>query len=155
MPETRLERASFLLGLLAMVVLAFVIARSWHHTTAALAPTEAANGQARDAPKTAPAAASTNGAADATTAVSTETVDLALTASHATWIEVRAGSATGAVLYTGTLSSGTTKSFRDTTIWVRFGVASNIDAQLNGQPLRLPAGTYDAVFDTGGYHHVS
>ena len=63
----------------------------------------------------APAAASTNGAAEATTAVSTETVDLALTASRATWIEVRAGSATGAVLYTGTLLSGTTKSFRDAT----------------------------------------
>ena len=155
MPETQLERALFLLGLLAMVVLAFVIARSWHHTTATLAPTDAANRQARDAPNTAPAAASTNGAADATTAVSTKTVDLALTASRATWIEVRAGSPTGTVLYTGRLPSGATKNFRDTTIWVRFGVASNIDARLNGQPLRLPVGTYDAVFDTGGYHHVS
>jgi len=98
---------------------------------------------------------SANGAAEATTATSTETVDLALTASRPTWIEVRAGSATGTVLYTGTLASGTTKSFRGNAIWVRFGVASNVDAHLNGQRLRLAAGTYDAVFDTGGYHHVS
>jgi len=151
MPETRLERAIFLLGLFATVVLAFVIARSWHHTTAAPAPTGATTGQTRTAPKT----PSSSGAAEATTATSTETVDLALTASRPTWIEVRAGSATGTVLYTGTLASGTTKSFRDKAIWVRFGVASNVDAHLNGQTLRLPAGTYDAVFDTGGYHHVS
>ena len=155
MPETRLERAIFLLGLFATVVLAFVITRSWHHTTAAPAPTGTTTGQTRTAPKTPSTAASANGAAEATTATSTETVDLALTASRPTWIEVRAGSATGTVLYTGTLASGTTKSFRDKAIWVRFGVASNVDAHLNGQTLRLPAGTYDAVFDTGGYHHVS
>jgi Domain of unknown function (DUF4115) len=159
MPETRVERAIFVFGLLAMAVLAFAIARSWHHTTAAPAVTRAASQAAsvrgRTAPGSTQAAAATGAAAQATILASTEAVDLGLTASRATWIEVRAGSATGTVLYTGTLSSGTTKTFHYTAIWVRFGAASNIEAQLNDQPLRLPAGTYDAVFDTGGYHHVS
>ena len=152
MPETRLERAISVLGVLAMVVLALVVARSWHHTAAASAPTVVTNGQARTAPKTAPAAASATGTVHATTTASTAAIKLALTASRgATWIEVRAGSATGAVLYTGTLPSGTTKTFHETTIWVRFGAASNLAATLNSQPLRLPAGTYDAVFDTTGF----
>jgi RodZ C-terminal domain len=134
MPETRLERAVFALGLLAMAVLAVVIARSWPHTAAANTTTNA------------PAAT-----AESTTKASPHTVVLALTAIRATWIEVRAASSNGALLSTGTLPAGTTKTFRSATIWVRFGAASNIDAKLNGRPLPLPSGTYDAVFGTAGF----
>jgi hypothetical protein len=142
MPETRLERAVLVLGLLAIAVLAVVIARTWHNTTAAVI--------ARSRHNTTAAPSAITAAVVATTPASTEAVQLALTASRATWIEVRAGSTTGAVLYTGTLPSGTTKTFRGATIWVRFGAASNLHAKLNGRPLQLPDGTYDAVFDTAG-----
>ena len=136
MPETRLEQAVLALGLLATAVLAVVIVRSWPHTAAA---------------KTTAWPAATTAVVEATTAASTKGVVLALTASRATWIEVRASSSHGSLLYTGTLPSGTTKIFRHETIWARFGAATNLDAKLNGRPLSLPSGTYDALFDTTGF----
>jgi hypothetical protein len=37
---------------------------------------------------------------------------------------------------------------------VSFGAASNLDARLNGAPLELGAGTYDATIDRGGLRKV-
>jgi RodZ C-terminal domain len=78
-----------------------------------------------------------------------------LTASRGdSWLEVRSGSATGTVLYTGTLTSGSSKTFQAGAIWARFGSAGNLDAQLNGASLHLPIGTYSALFDPGGFQQV-
>ena len=151
MPETRLERALFLLGLVAMAALAFAIARSWHRSAILAAPAATARVQ-RTA--TAPHRVAGPTGSEAASIAPERAVSLALTASRATWVEVRSRSATGAILYTGTLESGATKRFRDSIIWVRFGAASNLGAQLNGQRLRLPAGTYDALFDTTGFRRA-
>jgi len=81
---------------------------------------------------------------------------LALSATGAsTWIEVRIGSSTGHVLYSGTLSPGTRKSFRSARrFWVRFGGAADVGVVLDGRPLRIPTGTYDAFFDGHGFRQA-
>lgn len=40
--------------------------------------------------------------------------------------------------------------FRARVLWARFGAAANLSARLNGEPVRLPSGTYDATFDRHG-----
>jgi len=70
----------------------------------------------------------------------------------ATWLEVRDGSSTGEVLYSGTLEPGASQEFTSTRLWARLGGAANVDVTLNGKPVPMPAGTYDAVFDSSGFH---
>ena len=91
--------------------------------------------------------------------VSTETgttpaqapVELSLTAARGdAWFEVRAGSPTAAVLFSGILLSQSTRRFSGTKLWIRFGAAGNLDARLNGKPLPLPIGTYDATIVPAG-----
>jgi Domain of unknown function (DUF4115) len=149
MPETRLERAVFVLGLVAIVALALAIVDSRHSSSGAPRPTSpAAATPARRRTTTRPTAPTT-------TAAASKEVELALTASHDSWVDVRAGSATARELFTGTLASATTKTFRASSLWVRFGSASNLTATLDGQPLQLPAGTYSAVFDRSGFRRAS
>jgi hypothetical protein len=82
-------------------------------------------------------------------------VTLTVTAARGdSWIEVRSGSATGAVVYGGTLPSGSAKTFRAPELFVRFGQAGNIDATIDGKRRRLPGGTYTARFNTQGYTFV-
>ena len=75
---------------------------------------------------------------------------LKLGATADTWVEVRSGSAGGNVLYSGILAQGSVKRFRDKKVWVRFGAAANLTARLNGRPLQLPPGTYDALVRARG-----
>ena len=50
------------------------------------------------------------------------------------WLMVRAGgSATGAVLYEGTLDAGETKSFAEPNLWIRFGAPSAVDVTRGGR----------------------
>jgi RodZ C-terminal domain len=149
MPETRLERAVFVLGLVAIVALALAIVDSRHRSSGAPRPTSPA------AATPAGRRTTTRPTAPTTTATTSTEIELALTASHDSWVDVRAGSATAKELYTGILSSATTKTFRASSLWVRFGSASNLAATLGGRPLRLPAGTYSAVFDRSGFRRVS
>jgi cytoskeleton protein RodZ len=44
------------------------------------------------------------------------------------WLQVRQGSASGAVVYEGMLRFGTTMSFAAQALWVRFGAPANVDA---------------------------
>jgi hypothetical protein len=73
-------------------------------------------------------------------------VDLRI-AAHGTgsWLEVRRGSATGAVLYSAILTDGGTLHFRAPRLWTRFGAASNLTITADGRPVQLH-GTYDKVF---------
>jgi hypothetical protein len=83
-------------------------------------------------------------------------VALTLRAVGTTWVEVRSTSSTGRVLYSGLLSPGTRKSFRAAwRLWVRFGGAANLGVILNGRPLRVPTGTYDAFFDAHGFRQTT
>jgi RodZ C-terminal domain len=153
MPETRLERAVFVLGLVAIAALVLVIVGSRHGSasgTPRSTPPVALSQSTSAAPRTA-----TTQITPATTASTSTEVELALTADQDSWVEVRAGSATAAVLFSGTLSSGTKKTFRSASLWARFGSASNLAAKLDGKPLELPAGTYSAVFDPSGFRRTS
>ena len=81
---------------------------------------------------------------------------LTLRAVDTTWVEVRDASSTGRMLYSGLLYSGTRRSFRvPGRLWVRFGGAANLAVTLNGRPLRVPTGTYDAFFDALGFRQTT
>jgi Domain of unknown function (DUF4115) len=59
------------------------------------------------------------------------------------WVEVRAGSATGEVLYAGTLANGSSLKFARPKLWLRLGAASNVDVVVNGEPSTVPPGTVE------------
>jgi hypothetical protein len=83
-------------------------------------------------------------------------VALTLRAAGTTWVEVRNISSTGPLLYSGLLSPATRKTFRAAwRLWVRFGSAANLAVTLNGRPLRVPTGTYDAFFDAHGFRQTT
>jgi cytoskeletal protein RodZ len=96
-------------------------------------------------------------AAATTTTAPPVKIDLTLRAARGdSWVEVRAGSSTAAVLYTGTLAYGASRTFSGPApLWVRFGVAGNVDAVVNGRSSTMPAGTYSVLFDSSGYQHVT
>ena len=86
-----------------------------------------------------------------TTATQGHPVVLVLTAARGdAWFEVRAGSTTAAVLFSGILPTQSTRRFSGSKLWIRFGAAGNLDARLNGKPLPLPIGTYDATIVPSG-----
>jgi uncharacterized protein DUF4115 len=66
------------------------------------------------------------------------------------WIDAREASAQGRVLYAGVLSQGLSVTLRAQRVWVRFGSAANLAAQLNGKPLALRTGTYSALISPSG-----
>jgi hypothetical protein len=59
------------------------------------------------------------------------------------WVEVRAGWATGQTLFSGALTTGKTLRFERPRLWLRLGAASNLDILVNGQPLAVPPGTVE------------
>jgi len=202
MPETRLEKVLFTLGLVAIAALAVVVGRYWYDQRGSAAGqtkisrTAAVTGTSRRAgatvrrsvsPTTVPATpggttiettttgttttgttttgttttgttttgTTTTGTTTTGTTTEAAVVTLSLTAVRGdSWMEVRSESATGTVLYVGTLTAGTTKTFQAPALWARFGVAGNVDARLDGQPLQLRAGTYSGLFSRSGFRSV-
>jgi len=61
---------------------------------------------------------------------------------------VRAGSASGPVVYEGTLEPGQTKRFARRPLWVRFGAPWNVTVRLDGRRVALPraAGPVNVLF---------
>jgi Domain of unknown function (DUF4115) len=162
MPETRSERAIFALGVVAIVALGFLVAHLWHNTHGVTTPAPPTS-LAQPAPTTslprqnttAPATTTSANTLPATTVTSAgRQVSLLLTAKSDTWVEVRAASSTGSVLFSGTLAPGTTKHFRGESFWARFGAAGNVFIRFGGKPLSLPSGTYDATFDRRGFRRA-
>ncbi len=155
MPETRIERIIFGVGALAIAALVALIVLE---KTDRFATRQT---QAATRSVTTPAATT---AAETTTASETtaETtgapepprtpsgIRLRVKANADTWVEIRAGSADGALLYSGILPQGNARRFRSTQLWASFGAASNLTARLNGNPLDLPPGTYRALVTTSG-----
>jgi hypothetical protein len=171
MPETRIERGLFVLGLLAIAALGFLVVHLWHHRQAAVAAAQPTS--VSGSPRTSRVASTTRATRPATTSRRTEstkpkttrvakttpepsagTVALRVTARSSTWLEVRSNSATGTVLYAGTLTTGSSKAFRARALWARFGAAGNLSARLDGKTFPLPSGTYDAAFDRHGFRRV-
>lgn len=71
------------------------------------------------------------------------------------WLDVRAGSASGRVLFAGLLTQGRQVEVKAKQLWVRFGGAANVTARLNGKPLPLRAGTYNALISRSGLRLVA
>jgi hypothetical protein len=68
-----------------------------------------------------------------------------------TWLQVRSGSPRGRVLFDGTLTRGTARRFRERSLWVRFGAASNVNLRIAGRKAPLPLfGTFDGFVSRRG-----
>ena len=73
-------------------------------------------------------------------------VDLALRAVRTdSWVEVRRGSANGAMVYSGLIRLGDEVNLSGARLWARFGGASNLEITANGRPVSLQ-GTVETVF---------
>lgn len=57
------------------------------------------------------------------------------------WMEVRAGSVAGRLLYSGTLEQGQKKSFEGRSLQLALAEPENVAVRLNGNRAELPAGT--------------
>jgi uncharacterized protein DUF4115 len=65
------------------------------------------------------------------------------------WVEVRQGSATGALVYSGVLRTGDRVALKGTRLWARFGGAGDLEITANGRVVPLQ-GTVETVFTAGG-----
>lgn len=65
------------------------------------------------------------------------------------WLAVRRGSASGPVLYERMLETGRHAGFAGGRLWIRIGAPWNLDATLNGKPVRLPATVGDVLVTPG------
>lgn len=161
MPETRGEWIIFWIGILAIGALVALIVLQkktglfeTRHAPggAPLVTTVAASTDA--AGSTSPPGTTSPSEGETTTApkpaAAATAVRLKLSPTFDTWVEVRSGSAGGNVLYSGILTQGSVKRFRDKRLWVRFGAAANLTARLNGRSLDLPPGTYEAIVRARG-----
>jgi hypothetical protein len=72
-------------------------------------------------------------------------VRLVITATRTSWLEVRRGSSTGPVVFSGNLETGKSVRARGARLWARFGAAGNLEIALDGKPLAL-AGTLERAF---------
>jgi len=64
---------------------------------------------------------------------------------RASWLEVRRGSATGTVLFTGELAPGQSLHLNGKRLWARFGAARNLTIRANGRLVTF-VGTFEHVF---------
>jgi hypothetical protein len=72
----------------------------------------------------------------------TQSTRLAVRAvSGGSWMEVRAGSAGGKLLYSGTLERGQRKTFEGTRLQLALAEPQNVAVRLNGNRVDLPVGT--------------
>ena len=66
------------------------------------------------------------------------------------WIEARAGSQTGRILYNETLTQGRTVTISARRVWLSLAAAGNLDVLVNGKAPQAPLlGTIEAVFGPG------
>src|SRR4051812_26473837 len=163
MPETRVERIVFVLGfgVIAAIAVLIVFARSGDSATSpttsntTIRPAQPAYAAAATTSKESGARSTQNGTETRPVTRASE-VRLRLTAARAeSWVEIRAGSAQGDVLFVGIMGEGAARSFRAPRLYVRLGNASGLDARLNDAPLQLPPGTYSALITPRGLESVS
>ena len=86
-----------------------------------------------------------------------EQAQLVVVASRgACWLSVHAGSESGPALYEGTLQQTRTLRFAHRRLWIRLGAPWNLEARLNGRPVRLPSspGPVNVVVTKAGVRAV-
>jgi cytoskeleton protein RodZ len=72
------------------------------------------------------------------------------------WIRVKTRSATGRLLYEGTLEQGQAKRFTRQRLWIEVGAPTNLNVRLNGRPVRnFPTGPAIIVVTAKGVRTVS
>ncbi len=138
-------------ALVAVSGLGYLLA---HHggsaPTGATAPTTAPAGARKSSPTTTVAPATlppgpvvTAGAQSSGSAaytVSSGPVQLALAASSRCWIELRAVSAIGPIVFEGVLGPGASRAFENAVgLWVRLGYPPGVALAVDGRPVGLPA----------------
>ena len=67
---------------------------------------------------------------------------------------VRERSASGKVLYIGTLAPGHSIRFKAKRLWLRFGAGHNLDVQLNDRLIKRLALTGDVIVTADGVRRV-
>lgn len=159
MPETLLERILAAAMLISAALLIVLIVRETMRSDEPRAAATVAGVLNATAPATTQATPATSAArpraAKKVTPAQPLTRLLLLAAGGDSWLTVRAGSAQGKVLYTGVLTQGSEVDAKAKQLWVRFGGAGNLTAQLNGKPLPLRSGTYNALISTRGLQLVA
>jgi cytoskeletal protein RodZ len=134
----RLESNLVFVALAAIVAVTILFVIAWRYGTGQAQPADLLDGRQA----TQPAQAPTDDPSD-TPVTSTEAAPasaprararLVLTAVRGDcWLQVRAGSASGELLYEGTLQQGQTQRFtRWTKLWIQFGAPAALNARLNG-----------------------
>ena len=152
MPETRAERLILVLGLLLVAGLLFLAVRERRGSPGTAASTTTAAAATTAAPVATTAAAPAAPAKRAArTGPKAGSVRLSISARADAWLELRAGSGTGRVLFSGLLTAGKRTRVAAKRIWARFGAAGNLAVVLDGHPLAMPFGTYEGVFDRRGF----
>ncbi len=92
-------------------------------------------------PETVPRLAPVDRGAGIAVAPGARRATLVVRAVDSSWMEVRAGSATGKLLYSGTLELGQRKTFQGRRLQVALAKPGNVVVRLNGKRVDLPAGT--------------
>jgi hypothetical protein len=141
-PLSGLERAGVVVGAVVLGVLVWLIVGEWDRFTGR----RDGLGRTSTSASADPPAPSTARAFRAPVPTSGR---LVLTAARGDcWLVVRAGSAGGRVLFSGTLFRSRTVSFQGRKFWISLGAASNVDARFNGKRLRgFPTGTANVLAD--------
>lgn len=162
-PKAPHKRQNYLfVAVVAVVIIAVLAYLGWGNSgnqQATLTPasvdtttqTATGAGAASTGPATAPATATVN---TASTPTRTQPVGLQSLAFSATsgdnWIEVRRGSASGEVIWGGTLSKGNSKSFTADalaggSVWLKLGSTVGLQIRVNGQSQQVGS-SVGAVF---------
>ena len=72
------------------------------------------------------------------------------------WVQVRAGSARGRLIYEGTVQQGQTQRFvRWKRLWVELGAPSNLSARLNGRAVDFPQQPSVVIVTADGVRTIS
>ena len=73
---------------------------------------------------------------------------------NVTWVQVRAGSETGRILFSQQLQPGQVVHFHGSALWARFGGAGNVQVRANGRP-RVLLGTTNILVRPGSVRVVA
>jgi hypothetical protein len=72
------------------------------------------------------------------------------------WVQVRAGSVRGRLIYEGTLQQGQTQRFvRWKRLWLELGAPSYLSARLNGRRVDFPQQPSVVIVTAGGVRTIS
>jgi cytoskeletal protein RodZ len=159
-PSRRMESNLVVVALAAIVAVTVLFVVAWRYGTGQDDPQQVLLGG--KAPAT-PTGATTTTAVPTTTAESESAprpakARLVLTAARGDcWLQVKVRSATGELLYEGTLQQGQAQRFlKWKRLWVQVGAPSNLNVRLNGRRVKdFPRGPAIVVVTPDGFRIVS